>query len=137
LRFAREFLSEMRVDGQRGPETEIHYREEKVEGRRCMVLTLKDAVEFMSKKDYTNNWYSELNEEFAFWDFREWKAELQAAGFHILENPNEPEKGSRVYVNPWIVAHRWEGKVELFRRTRDELTAVPYPVTNIVLVGEK
>jgi hypothetical protein len=137
LRFAREFLAEMRADGQRGPETEIRYREEKVEGRRCVVLTLKDAVEFMSKKDYTNNWYSELNEEFAFWDFREWKAELQAAGFHILENPNDPEKGSRVYVNPWIVAHRWEGKVELFRRTRDELTAVPYPVTNIVLVGEK
>lgn len=137
LRFGRDFLAEMRANGQRGPETAVQYRDETVEGQRYIVLTLKDAVEFMTKKDYTNNWDSEMNEEFAFWDFNEWKGALETAGFQIIENPNRPEAGSRVYVNPWIVGNRWVGKVEVYEMVDGVLKEMDYPVTNIVLVGEK
>ncbi len=125
--FAQDFLA-----------TPIHYRREEVDGVPYVVLTLQAAVEFMSKKDYTDNWDSEMHEAFAFWDFDQWKGALTAVGFTVLENPNEPARGSRVYTNPWIVQNRWEGKVKLYRRDGDgRLHPLPWPPTNIVLVGEK
>jgi hypothetical protein len=136
-RFARDFLAEMRSSGQRPLETTIQFREETIQGQSYVVLSLKDAVEFMTKKDYTNNWDSEMNEEFAFWDFSQWKSALETAGFQIVENPNQPQAGSRVYVNPWIVENRWTGKVKLFQMAAGKLEKMDYPVTNIVLVGEK
>lgn len=136
-RFAHDFLAEMRAVGQREAGTAVTYHEEMIAGRRYVRLSLRHAVEFMSKKDYVNNWDSEMNEEFAFWDFAEWKGALHAAGFRVVEDPNDPERGSRVYTNPWIVRNRWEDKVALFRRHSDGLQPLPFPPTNIVLVGQK
>ena len=85
-----------------------------------------------------SNWASEMHEEFAFWSFSDWKTALQTAGFHILENPNTPQSGSRVYTNPWIVSHRWQGKVALFVLNENgRLDPLPYPPTNVILVAEK
>ncbi|MBI1970023.1 methyltransferase domain-containing protein [Candidatus Woesearchaeota archaeon] len=136
-RFAEDYLQDMRAKGRREEETRVQYREEVMDGKRFMVLRLKDAVEFMTKKDYTNNWQSEMNEEFAFWDFGQWKEALRKADFHVLENAAEPKKGSRTYVNPWIVKNRWEGNVALYRKTEKGLTPMEYPVTTMILVGEK
>ncbi len=115
-RFARDFLAEDRERGHREPDTAIQYREETVDGVLYVGLSLRAAAEFLAKKDYTDNWRSEMHEEFAFWGFSQWKTALQAAGFQVLENPNEPTKSSRVYTNPWIVQNRWQGKAELFQR---------------------
>ena len=136
-RFARDFLAEERAEGRRGPETAIVYREEQVEGKGYVVLAGRAAAEFLAKKDYTDNWRSEMHEEFAFWGFSQWKAALHQAGFQVLENPNEPLQGSRVYTNPWIVENRYLGKAELFQQVGERLVPMPYPVTNIVLVGRK
>ena len=137
-RFARDFLAAQRAGGRRGPETQIRFRETTIDGERYAILSLRAAVEFMSKKDYTTNWNSEMNEEFAFWGFSRWKAALQQAGFHVIENPNAPAEGSRVYTNPWIVDNRYEGKVKLFRQGENgRLRPLPYPPTNIVLIGVK
>jgi len=136
-RFAEDFLAEMRESGKRSEETKIRYREEVVNEERYVVLRLKDAAEFLSKKDYVDNWQSELNEEFAFWSFSEWKNVLSESGFHVLENPNAPLAGSRAYASEWIVKNRYEGKVKLFERTDVGLNEMEYPVTNMVLVGEK
>ena len=136
-RFARDFLAESRANGQRGPESAIQYRELFLDGRRVVVLPLHAAAEFLSKKDYTDNWASEMHEEFTFWGFSQWKGALQAAGFLVRENPNDSQTGSRVYTNPWIVENRYLGKAELFRRVGERLEPMPYPVTNVVLVGEK
>jgi hypothetical protein len=137
LRFARDFLAEMRRNGQRSDDTAVRFREEILDGRRYLVLSLKDAVEFMSKKDYTDNWDSEMNEEFAFWSFSEWKQALTQAGFHVIENPNSPESGSRVYTNEWLVQNRYQDRLMLHRMVNGRLEPMAYPVTNIVLVGEK
>jgi hypothetical protein len=130
-RFARDFLSATPV------KPSIQYRLTEIEGKAYAVLRLRDACEFLSKKDYTTNWDSEMQEVFAFWGFSEWKAALRSAGFHVIENPNEPETGSRVYTNPWIVENRWQGKVALYEMEKNGLSPLPYPPTNIVLVGEK
>lgn len=136
-RFADEFLKEMRDSGRRPPESKVKYREEIIDNTSYFVLPLKHAVEFMSRKDYTDNWKSELNEEFTFFDFLEWKNFLSEHGFRIIENPNEPTLSSRVYTSEWIVENRLKGKTDLYEKEGKSLTQIQYPPTNIVLVAEK
>lgn len=128
LRFAQDFLGS----------DPIQFREETIDKVPYVILSLSAAVEFMSKKDYTDNWASEMHEAFAFWGFSDWKKAVAEAGFHLIENPNEPQAGSRVYSNPWIVENRWQGKVKLFVSADDgRLQPHPWPPTNIVIVAEK
>jgi SAM-dependent methyltransferase len=136
-RFAKEFLEDMRTAGKRGQESVVQYKEETLDDVPYFILSLKDAVEFMSRKDYTDNWKSELNEEFAFMSFSEWKKFVSLLGFQIVENPNEPAQSSRIYTNPWIVENRYEGKTNLFTMKNGSLEPLPYPVTNMVLIAQK
>jgi len=137
-RFARDFLVAFCAAGRRAEADKVRYREETIAGRRYFVLRLKDAAEFLLKKDYLDSWDSEMHEEFAHWSFGDWKSHLAAAGFHVIEDPNDPESGSRAYANPWIVDHRYRGKVELYARTNDgALRQIEFPPTNVVMVGEK
>lgn len=93
-------------------------------------ISLRDACEFMSRKDYIDNWQSEMHETFCFWNFNEWKQNLEAAGFAVL-----PE--SNAYTNQWIVDNRLKGRVELFEKTDFGLRQLPFPVTNMILLAEK
>ncbi|MFH1072656.1 MAG: methyltransferase domain-containing protein [Nanoarchaeota archaeon] len=136
-RFTEDYLTEALAEGKREPESTINYRTTTIKEKSYFVLTLKDAVEFMTKKDYLDNWQSEMNEEFAFWSFSEWKQALADTGFTVLENPNHPEQGSHVYTSKWIRKNRWEGKVELYKRAPNGLQKMEWPVTTMVLVGEK
>jgi len=137
IRFTQDFLADMRKLKKRGTNSKIKYKEEKIDGKKYFVLSLKDASEFMSKKDYTDNWKSELNEEFSFWSFSEWKKTLSKIGFKVIENPNEPTKSSRAYCNPWSIKNSFNGKVKLFKKDRGKLKKLNFPVTNMVLIGEK
>lgn len=92
-------------------------------------LRLGDACEFMSRKDYVDNWESEMHETFCFWDFQDWKAALANIGFTIAE-------GSKAYTNTWIVKNRLEGKVTLFKNAA-LLKELEYPVTNMLMIAMK
>lgn len=128
--FAHDFLAQKRAKKQ----TTFIFRTLERNSQPGFLLSLRAASEFLSKKDYLDNWRSELNEEFCFWGFTRWKQVLSETGFHVLENPNQPERGSRVYTNPWIVQNRYEGHVQLFSGGGSSL---PWPPTNMVLVAEK
>jgi SAM-dependent methyltransferase len=123
--FARDFL------GGRRP---LAFQEVQQDDRSMFRLTLRDAAEFLSKKDYTDNWTSEMNEEFCFWSFSRWKQVLAETGFHVQENPNQPGQASRTYTNPWIVDQRYSVRVELLDFNGSLL---PWPPTNMVSVAEK
>ena len=123
--FARDFLPA------REP---FKFEETQYKGRPCFLLKLRHAAEFLSKKDYTDNWKSEMNEEFCFWSFSQWKTVLAETGFQVLENVNDPKSGSRAYVNPWVVENRYEGHVEML--DHDGKNTV-WPPTNMVLINEK
>ncbi len=99
-------------------------------------VSLRLAAEFLSKKDYTDNWASEMNEEFCFWSFTQWKNALNETGFELIEHEVSGDRLSRVYCNPWIAEHRFKDKVRI---SRPEAPFVPleYPPTNMVLVAEK
>jgi len=108
----------------------LPFQELEIDGKNYIELTMQDACEFMSKKDYSDNWISEMHETFCFWDFQEWQQALTEAGFRISTSSYE-------FTNPWIVENRLAGKVNLFRHSDKGIEPVPYPVTNMVLVAEK
>lgn len=98
-------------------------------GRELIALRLEDACEFLSKKNYTDNWQSEMHERFCFFSFAEWRRAAEEAGFRVLP-------ASRAFQNPWIVEHWWRPCARLYRRRGRGLEELAYPVTNLLLVCE-
>jgi hypothetical protein len=131
LLFAHDFIHELRGKGRRSAETRISF-ETTPEG---FILPLQAAAEFLSKKDFTDNWASEMNEEFCFWNYPKWREVLREVGFNVLEEGAHGQAASRVYANPWIVENRYCNQVQLF--APDTGKPVDYPPTNMVLVAEK
>ncbi len=99
-------------------------------------VPLRLAAEFLSKKDYVDNWASEMNEEFCFWSLSQWRQALNETGFELIEHEVSGQRLSRAYCNPWIAENRFEGKVRLSRPDHSG-AAVDFPPTNMVLVAEK
>jgi len=118
LRFARDFRRE---EGYQMP-----FAMEKHGGKDYAAVRLADACEFLSKKDYTDNWQSEMHETFCHWSFADWQAAVTRAGLRVMP-------GSKAFTNPWLVENRYRGKAELFDRTPQGLNPREYEVTNMVL----
>lgn len=119
LRFAKDFRAE---EGYKLPFQIITK-----DGEEYIQTSLQDASEFMSKKEYTDNWYSEMHETFCFRSFSEWKTALEQEGFTIHEN-------SEAFKNEWIINNSYKGKVTLFDL---EGNPIEYPVTNVKIIAEK
>jgi SAM-dependent methyltransferase len=121
-RFAGEFKGKSASPG-------VRFRERRLDGRTWFVLGLHEANEFLSKKDYLKNWAIEVNEEFGVFTLAQWRRELRALGYRVLE------AGS--YLNPWILENRYRGRVALHADAGagpgEEL---PFPDTTAVLVAE-
>ena len=135
-RFVHDYLRELREAGRRKM-APIEYSLEKINDVRYIKLTLKNASEYLLTKDYTDNWASEMNEEFTFWDINEWKNEIERAGFSVINDDSADAKFSQAYTNEWIVKNRYQPTATLFVLKGGKLVEIPYPVTNMVLVGEK
>jgi hypothetical protein len=78
-----------------------------------------------------------MHEEFAFWDYNEWKQHVAEVGFSVLEVNSTNSHLSRVYTNPWIVENRYRDMVSLFTRSAGDLIPLPYPPTTLIIVAEK
>jgi len=122
LRFAEDFRKKENQT--------INYDLKTIEGEEYIKLRLQDACEFMSKKDYTDNWESEMHETFCFWSFSEWKNGLESTGFKVHSD-------SKAYTNTWIEENRFKNKVDLYSLENDSLKKMDTPVTNMLMVGEK
>jgi len=127
FRFAQDFLPQRRDQADPNP---VPFKVETIGGRDYIVTSLRLAAEYIAKKDYLDNWASEMHEEFAFWSFADWKAALREAGFSV-------KQASHTYTNEWIVQNRWQGSVGIFRRRGNELMPLPFPPTTVILVAEK
>lgn len=117
-RFARDFR---RAEGY-----QMRVALENFDGNEYAQVRLADACEFLSKKDYTDNWQSEMHETFCHWSFSDWQEGVTRAGLKVLP-------GSRAFTNPWLVENRYRGKAEIFERTPRGLKPRDYEVTNMVL----
>ncbi len=108
----------------------IHYKVVQHGEDTYVQLTLQDACEFMGKKDYTDNWKSEMHEKFCNNSLNDWKRIAESCGLRI-----HPQ--SRTFCNPWIVENRYRGKVQLYQLDGNKLTPMEYPPTTMVLIAEK
>jgi len=122
LRFARDFRKHEGYV--------LNYSTITINTVNYIITSLQDAMEFLSRKDYTDNWQSEMQETFCYWDFSEWKTHLQQAGFTI-------HSSSKAFTNEWIVTNRWKGKAELYIMKNGRLDCLDYPVTTMFLIGVK
>lgn len=108
----------------------IRYTVEQIAGKTYYRLTLRKACEFMYKKDYCDNWRSEMHELFCFWDFTDWKTQLSSHGFRLLPQ-------SHPFRNSWIVENRFKDKVQLFEKIEDQFKPLEYPDTHMIIIAEK
>ena len=122
-RFARDFRKE---EGEG-----FSFKWKKIDGKVYASLRLRDAMEFISTKDYTSNWNSEMHESFCFWSFSDWVLALKEAGFSI-------DAQSHSYTNQWLVENRFKGKAELFeQKNGSRIKPVGYPATHMILIAER
>ncbi|MFT3682484.1 MAG: transferase [Ferruginibacter sp.] len=122
IRFAKDFRAK---EGY-----QLSFTEKLIDDKKYISLKLSDAAEFLSRKDYTDNWESEMHETFCFWDFEEWKEQLTSTGFII-------QPSSSVFCNEWIVENRLKNKATLFTIENGALKQLDYPVSHMILVAKK
>jgi len=108
----------------------IKFQKVKIKDKNLIFLKLKDAYEYISKMNYTDNWESEMHEDFSFYSYSKWEKELKKIGFKIV-------KGSKPFRNRYIIENVYKGKVILYRKIKNKLTLTDYPYTNMILAGEK
>ncbi|WP_395844008.1 methyltransferase domain-containing protein [Cystobacter fuscus] len=89
-------------------------------------LALRAANEFILRKDYRADWDVELLEEYTYFSQADFEAAFRARGLRILS--------SMPIRNPWILAHRYEGR---FHLSGVDGRPLPFPPTNYLIVGEK
>ena len=109
----------------------INYELTKIKGEEFIKLRLKDAYEYISKMTYTDNWESEMHEEFGFYSFQDWCNVLKYNGFDIVA-------GSKSFKNSYIIKSKYKNRVVLYNlNNKNKLIKIAYPPTNMILVGKK
>ncbi|WP_033338261.1 class I SAM-dependent methyltransferase [Catenuloplanes japonicus] len=90
-------------------------------------LTLGDAMDFLTRKDYTDNWQSETQEQFCGLEMADWKSLLTDVGFEV-------DAASHTTRNDWIVENRLAPVASLHR---PDGTALDWPVTHVLLIARR
>ncbi|SCL31081.1 class I SAM-dependent methyltransferase [Micromonospora inyonensis] len=90
-------------------------------------LTLGDAMDFLTRKDYTDNWLSETREQFCGLEYADWKALLADVGFEV-DPASSPSR------NNWIVTNRLAPVASL---STTDGQSMDWPVTHVFLVARR
>jgi SAM-dependent methyltransferase len=90
-------------------------------------LTLGDAMDYLTRKDYADNWLSEVQEQFCGLEFADWKSLLTDVGFEV-----DPASGTSR--NDWIVDNRIAPTATL---TTLDGAPLDWPVTHVLLVARR
>jgi len=73
---------------------------------RRFQLYFSDAVEFIRRKDYYNDWNVELQEEYGYFTQKEFEDIFASLGLRVIV--------SIPIYNPWIIRNRYRGKFTLY-----------------------
>ncbi|TCM49162.1 class I SAM-dependent methyltransferase [Kribbella sp. VKM Ac-2568] len=92
-----------------------------------LVLRLADAMDFLTRKDYVDNWLSETHEQFCGLDFTGWCGIAKQAGFTI-------DPASKPWRNDWVIANRIAPVASL---TSPDGTPVEWPDTHQLLIARR
>jgi SAM-dependent methyltransferase len=97
------------------------------DGRSTVRCTLAQAMEFLTRKDYTDNWVSECHERFTDMNLDAWRELLTDVGFEV-------DPASHAWRNDWIVEHRIDPVAAL---TDLDCRPLPWPDTHVLLVARR
>ncbi|HEX6870172.1 MAG TPA: class I SAM-dependent methyltransferase [Micromonosporaceae bacterium] len=90
-------------------------------------LRLADAMDFLTRKDYTDSWLAETQEQFCGLSFADWKKLLTDVGFEV-------DGASRAWRNDWLVEHRLAPVASI---STVEGRIIDWPVTHVLLVARR
>ncbi|WP_229068398.1 class I SAM-dependent methyltransferase [Actinoplanes sp. DH11] len=90
-------------------------------------IELGQAMDFLTRKDYTDNWLSETREQFCGLAFDDWVTLLAEAGFDL-------DPASHPLRNDWVIDNRIAPTASL---ADDHGTPLPWPTTHAVLVARR
>jgi len=92
-----------------------------------VVCTLATAMEFLTRKDYTDNWVSECHERFTDMNLSSWTALLTRIGFEL-------DPATHAWRNDWIVEHRFDPVASL---ADEQGRALAWPATHVLVVARR
>jgi SAM-dependent methyltransferase len=92
-----------------------------------LVLRLADAMDFLTRKDYVDNWLSETHEQFCGLNFEGWSAVAKQAGFAI-------DPASKAWRNDWVITNRIAPVATITSPTGDQ---VDWPDTHQLLIARR
>ena len=90
-------------------------------------LPFGDAMDYLTRKDYTDNWLSETQEQFCGLEFADWKSLLTDVGFEV-------DPASTTTRNDWIINNRLAPTASI--RAADG-SSLDWPVTHVLLVARR
>lgn len=93
---------------------------------RTVSLRLANAMEFLTRFSYVDNWLSETHEQFCALSWADWVALAGEVGLTV-----DPRSGS--WRNDWLVDNVFEPAAALFT---DDGTRLDWPVTHVLLAAE-
>jgi SAM-dependent methyltransferase len=89
-------------------------------------MTLGDAMDYLTRKDYADNWLSETHEQFCGLEWADWRELLAEVGFEV-----DPVSGP--WRNDWLAANRFGPVAAL----SDAGGPIDWPVTHVLLVARR
>ncbi|MFI5692053.1 class I SAM-dependent methyltransferase [Kribbella sp. NPDC051586] len=92
-----------------------------------LTLRLADAMDFLTRKDYVDNWLSETHEQFCGLNFAGWSAVAERAGFTV-------DPASNAWRNDWVIDNRIAPVSSI---TTPDGDALEWPVTHQLLVARR
>jgi SAM-dependent methyltransferase len=96
-------------------------------GRSTVRCTLAQAMEFLTRKDYTDNWVSECHERFTDMNLGTWRDLLTDVGFEV-------DVATHAWRNDWIVEHRIAPVASLADL---DGTPLPWPDTHVLVLARR
>ena len=96
-------------------------------GTSTVTCGLAQAMEFLTRKDYTDNWVSECHERFTDMNLDAWRALLTDVGFEL-------DPATHAWRNDWIVEHRIDPVASLADL---EGTSLAWPDTHVLVVARR
>ncbi len=98
-----------------------------VAGTSTVACDLAQAMEFLTRKDYSDNWVSECHERFTDMNLDAWRALLSEVGFEV-------DPATHAWRNDWIVEHRISPVAALA-----DLDGTPllWPDTHVLVVARR
>jgi SAM-dependent methyltransferase len=89
----------------------------------------RDAMEFLTKYIYDENWKYEVKEQFGVFTLDEWAEELRKVGLKVIHKES--------YLIDWLKTTHWEKDVKLEVKTLKGYRTTDYPHSTMLIVGEK